>query len=203
MRSRSSRAKPRVSGGGIDEGDSLSGRTVPASRRRRRVGQPSTKNGAADLRCAIQSISALGEVCGATAFMAWCQNTLVWYAANSDNPELLARFGDKFASGKILGGTGLSNPMKSFFGIEKLKLKGPQGRWRLHRAAARCPGCPTSVPIISSERFSSVEDAPGGIVMFLADCSDPAISLQPCKPFLAMDGTGTYRRPVPRRVRVR
>ena len=38
-------------------------------------------NGAADLRCAIQSIAALGEVCGATAFMAWCQNTLVWYAA--------------------------------------------------------------------------------------------------------------------------
>jgi alkylation response protein AidB-like acyl-CoA dehydrogenase len=29
-------------------------------------------------------------------------------------------------------------------------------------------------------------------VMFLADCSDPAVTLQPCKPFLAMDGTGTY-----------
>ena len=28
--------------------------------------------------------------------------------------------------------------------------------------------------------------------MFLADCSNPAITLQPCKPFLAMDGTGTY-----------
>jgi alkylation response protein AidB-like acyl-CoA dehydrogenase len=28
--------------------------------------------------------------------------------------------------------------------------------------------------------------------MFLADCSDPAITLQPCKAFLAMDGTGTY-----------
>jgi hypothetical protein len=36
------------------------------------------------------------------------------------------------------------------------------------------------------------EDQPGEIVMFLADCSDPAISLQPCKPFLAMDGSGTY-----------
>jgi alkylation response protein AidB-like acyl-CoA dehydrogenase len=81
-------------------------------------------NGAADLRCAIQSIAALGEVCGATAFMAWCQNTLVWYAANSDNPKLLEKYADKFATGKILGGTGLSNPMKSFFGIEKLKLKG-------------------------------------------------------------------------------
>src|ERR1700730_10960881 len=41
------------------------------------------KNGAADLRCAIQSMAAIGEVCGATAFMAWCQNTLVWYATNS------------------------------------------------------------------------------------------------------------------------
>src|SRR3979490_1575799 len=75
-------------------------------------------NGAADLRCAIQSISALGEVCGATAFMAWCQNTLVWYAANSDNPALVGRFADDVSTGRILGGTGLSNPMKSLFGIE-------------------------------------------------------------------------------------
>jgi alkylation response protein AidB-like acyl-CoA dehydrogenase len=37
-----------------------------------------------------------------------------------------------------------------------------------------------------------IEDQPGEIVMFLADCSDPAVALQPCKPFLAMDGTGTY-----------
>src|SRR6202035_6120358 len=81
-------------------------------------------HGAADLRCAIQSIAALGEVCGATAFMAWCQNTLVWYASNSGNPALAADFADGVATGKILGGTGLSNPMKSFFGIEKLKLKG-------------------------------------------------------------------------------
>ncbi|TMK49179.1 MAG: acyl-CoA dehydrogenase, partial [Alphaproteobacteria bacterium] len=87
-------------------------------------GSHQPRNGAADLRCAIQSISALGEVCGATAFMAWCQNTLVWYAANSDNAGLIAKFADQFATGQILGGTGLSNPMKSFFGIEKLKLKG-------------------------------------------------------------------------------
>src|ERR1700689_291389 len=82
------------------------------------------RNGAADLRCAIQSIAALGEVCGATAFMAWCQNTLVWYAANSDNTALSAGFTDGVATGRVLGGTGLSNPMKTFFGIEKFKLKG-------------------------------------------------------------------------------
>jgi alkylation response protein AidB-like acyl-CoA dehydrogenase len=149
------------------------------------------KNGAADLRCAIQSIAALGEVCGATAFMAWCQNTLVWYAANSTNPKLIAKFGDRFATGQILGGTGLSNPMKSFFGIEKLKLKGRKvdGGYVIKGA----------LPWVSNlgpgHFFGTIferDDRPGGLVMFLADCSDPAITLQPCKPFLAMDGTGTY-----------
>jgi alkylation response protein AidB-like acyl-CoA dehydrogenase len=149
------------------------------------------QNGAADLRCAIQSTSALAEVCGATAFMAWCQNTLVWYASNSGNPKLVAKFADKFATGQTLGGTGLSNPMKSFFGIEKLKLKGRKvdGGYVVKGA----------LPWVSNlgpgHFFGTIferEDGPGGIVMFLADCSDPAITLQPCKPFLAMDGTGTY-----------
>ena len=80
-------------------------------------------NGAADLGGAIASMAAIGEVCGATAFMAWCQNTLAWYAFNSPNPAL-AGFADDVAAGRVLGGTGLSNPMKSFFGIEKLKLRG-------------------------------------------------------------------------------
>jgi alkylation response protein AidB-like acyl-CoA dehydrogenase len=149
------------------------------------------EGGRADLCCAIQSIAAIGEVCGATAFMAWCQSTLVWYAANSDNPKLAARFGDDFATGKTLGGTGLSNPMKSFFGIETLKLRGHkvEGGYVVRGA----------LPWVSNlgpdHYFGTIferEDQPGEIVMFLADCSDPAISLQPCKPFLAMDGTGTY-----------
>src|SRR5213075_2409384 len=161
-------------------------------------GSHQPENGAADLRCAIQSIAALGEVCGATAFMAWCQNTLVWYASNSDNPKLAAKFAGKFASGEILGGTGLSNPMKSFFGIEKLKLRG-----RRVEGGYVVRGALPWVSNLGADHFFGTiferEDGPGGtakggpdIVMFLADCSNPAITLQPCKPFLAMDGTGTY-----------
>ena len=148
-------------------------------------------NGAADLRCAIQSISALGEVCGATAFMAWCQNTLVWYAANSSNPALVAKFADDFSTGKILGGTGLSNPMKSLFGIEKLKLKGRRvdGGYIVRGAL---PWVSNLGPGHFFGTIFEIEQQPGEIVMFLADCSNPAVTLQPCKPFLAMDGTGTY-----------
>jgi alkylation response protein AidB-like acyl-CoA dehydrogenase len=148
------------------------------------------ENGAADLGCAIQSIAALGEVCGATAFMAWCQNTLVWYAANSANPAL-AGFADDVATGKKLGGTGLSNPMKTFFGIEKLKLKGRKvdGGYLVRGAL---PWVSNLGPDHCFGTIFEVEDRAGEIVMFLADCSDPLITLQPCKPFLAMDGTGTY-----------
>jgi len=147
--------------------------------------------GPADLRCAIEAMMAIGEVCGATAFMAWCQNTLVWYAGNSCNLKLAARFGDGFASGRILGGTGLSNPMKSFFGIEKLKLKGRkvEGGYVVRGAL------PWVSNLGPNHFFGTIferEDAPGEPVMFLADCADPAITLTPCKPFLAMDGTGTY-----------
>lgn len=153
--------------------------------------------GPADLRCAIQAMAAIGEVCGATAFMAWCQNTLVWYAANSTNMKLARRFGDAFSTGRVLGGTGLSNPMKSFFGIEKLKLKGRkvEGGYIVRGAL---PWVSNLGPdhyfgtIFQCEDDQGIASGEPGTVMFLADCSDPAITLTPCKPFLAMDGTGTY-----------
>jgi hypothetical protein len=148
-------------------------------------------DGAADLRCAIQSIAALGEVCGATAFMAWCQNTLAWYAGNSSNAALAAGFADGVSTGRILGGTGLSNPMKTLFGIEKLKLKGRrvEGGYVVRGAL---PWVSNLGPDHFFGTIFELEDRPGEIVMFLADCSDGAITLQPCKAFLAMDGTGTY-----------
>ncbi|WP_441351263.1 MULTISPECIES: acyl-CoA dehydrogenase family protein [unclassified Tardiphaga] len=144
----------------------------------------------ADLRDTIGGISAIAEICGATAFMAWCQDTLVWYILNSDNAALKAKFLDRAESGQLLGGTGLSNPMKSFFGIEKLKLKGRRvdGGYIVRGA----------LPWVSNlgpdHLFGTIFELEDGSdkVMFLVDCADPAVTLTPCQPFLAMDGTGTY-----------
>src|SRR6202040_441105 len=111
-------------------------------------------------------------------------------AFNSDNPAL-ARFTDDVAAGKNLGGPGVSNTMKSFFGIEKLKLRGRkvEGGYVVRGAL---PWVSNLGPDHFFGTIFEVEDRPGEIVMFLADCSDPSVTLQPCKPFLAMDGTGTY-----------
>ena len=142
-----------------------------------------------DLNPAIDAMSEVSLVCGSSGFMTWCQDALVWYIANSDNGALKDKLLAKVADGAMLGGTGLSNPMKSFFGIEKLKLKGKrvEGGYVVNGA----------LPWVSNlgpdHIFGTIFETPDGEkVMFIGDCADDAIELLPCDPFLAMDGTGTY-----------
>lgn len=77
----------------------------------------------ADLSQTISYMARAGEHCISTSFCMWCQNALAWYIFASDNAWLKEEIGAKVATGEILGGTGLSNPMKTFFGIETMKLR--------------------------------------------------------------------------------
>jgi hypothetical protein len=148
-------------------------------------------DGVADLRPAIAAMAAIGECCGATSFMAWCQNTLAWYVGNTDNAALKARLLDRVASGAMLGGTGLSNPMKSFFGIETLKLKGRKVEGG-YVVRGTLPWVSNLGAVHMFGTIFELEDQPGQTVMFIADCASEGIAIQPCPPFLAMDGTGTF-----------
>ena len=86
------------------------------------AGGPSTASGAG-VGAAIDAMSAVGEVCLSTSFCMWCQDALAWYIASSDNDGLKRRLLPDVATGAVLGGTGLSNPMKRFCDIEPLRLK--------------------------------------------------------------------------------
>lgn len=137
----------------------------------------------------IESMSVISETCLSTGFMDWCQNTLVWYILNSENEALKAKLLGPASEGRVLGGTGLSNPMKTIFGIEQMRLKGTkvEGGYRIKGV----------LPWVSNlgpdHLFGAVFDTDdGGRVMCLVDCADPAVTLKPCEPFLALDGTGTY-----------
>lgn len=150
-----------------------------------------------DLGPAIEAMATISETCLSTGFMAWCQDTLAWYILNSPNEALKARYLEPVASGRQLGGTGLSNPMKSFFGIETLKLKGRRVeggyivRGALPWVSNLGPGHLFGT-IFAVEDAASPATQPGRAVMALIDCADPAVMLKACEPFLAMDGTGTY-----------
>jgi alkylation response protein AidB-like acyl-CoA dehydrogenase len=77
-----------------------------------------------DLAAAIRAMASAGEECLSTAFCIWCQSTFAWCAENTENAALRSRYAGAAASAIQLGGTGLSNPMKSLFEIETFKLKG-------------------------------------------------------------------------------
>jgi alkylation response protein AidB-like acyl-CoA dehydrogenase len=77
-----------------------------------------------NLSNAILTMAAASEVCLSTGFCVWCQDTLGWYIASSDNDFLKSEVLPKVAKGQALGGTGMSNPMKAMGEIEPMRLKG-------------------------------------------------------------------------------
>lgn len=71
---------------------------------------------------ALRAIETVSETCMSTGFMAWCHNACAWYLQNSENDVLRHQILPQVAQGKVLAGTGLSNPMKHFAGIEKIAI---------------------------------------------------------------------------------
>ncbi len=147
--------------------------------------------GVADLALAVDAMAAVGRSCMATAFCTWCQDASGWYLENSDNAALRERLQGGIAKGAVLGGTGLSNPMKAFSGIEGLKLKGQ-----------RVPGgylVSGILPWVSNlgpgHWFGTVfEDAadPAHRVMAMIQCGQPGVEIRQNARFIALEGTGTY-----------
>jgi len=137
----------------------------------------------------IESMATISETCLSTGFMHWCQSTLVWYILNSENEALKAKLLKDCAAGKRLGGTGLSNPMKTIFGIEQMKLKGERVEGG-YKVKGLLPWVSNLGP---DHLFGGMFETPDGKrIMAVIDCADPAVTLKACEPFLAMDGTGTY-----------
>ena len=145
---------------------------------------------------AIRAMTEAGRVCGSTAFMMWCHDVCGLYMEQSGNPALIGRRLDDHARGVTMGGTGMSNPMKTFAGIEAMLLKARRvaGGWRVsgtlpwvsHIAKDHCLGAVAAVVDAHGDSDGSHE------VMFLLDCAAPGVELRHCPTFSAMEGTSTW-----------
>jgi alkylation response protein AidB-like acyl-CoA dehydrogenase len=148
-------------------------------------------DGGNDLVTAIRAMAAAGEHCLSTSFCIWCQDALAWYIYASDNDDLKTKLGKRVATGDALGGTALSNPMKTFFGIEQIRLK-----------AKRVPGgyaVRGALPFVSNlgpdHYFGSVfevEGEPKHYVMAVVPCASEGLTLYGNTKFVALDGTRTF-----------
>ncbi len=143
-----------------------------------------------DFALAIRTMSEVSRVCGATGFMVWCQQVCGLYLQQSGNPALMGEVLDAHASGRRLGGTGMSNPMKAYAGIEPLLLKArpvPGG----YRVNGSLPWVSNLGPDHYSGTLAALEGQDSEL-MFLLRCDAPGVELRDCPSFSAMEGTNTW-----------
>jgi alkylation response protein AidB-like acyl-CoA dehydrogenase len=147
-----------------------------------------------DYALAIRAMAEVSAVCGATGFMVWCQQVCGLYLQQSGNPALTGAVLAQHASGARLGGTGMSNPMKAYAGIEPLLLKAtpvPGG----YRVNGTLPWISNLGPDHYSGTLAAVDVAAGAApreIMFLLRCDAPGAELRNCPSFSAMEGTNTW-----------
>ena len=142
-----------------------------------------------DLAATVAAIAAASEHCLSTSFCMWCQSALAWYVWCSDNAALKSRLGAEMASGAVLGGTGLSNPMKTFFGIETMRLKGR----RVEGGYVVKGALPWVSNLGPDHWFGAVfEREDGRPVMAVVSCAGEGVKLVDGGTFMALDGTRTY-----------
>jgi alkylation response protein AidB-like acyl-CoA dehydrogenase len=137
----------------------------------------------------IEGMSEVSRVCGATGFMVWCQSALVWYLENTPNAGLRERMQRRVIEGAELGGTGLSNLMKSVAEIEELKLR-----------ARRVDGgyvvngvLPWVSNLGDGHWFAAgcqMDD--GARLLPLFRCGEGGVLIKTGGHFVALEGTGTF-----------
>lgn len=150
-------------------------------------------NGKVDLGDAILAMARASEECLSTGFCVWCQDTLGWYIASSDNDFLKATVLPKVARGEALGGTGMSNPMKAMGEIEPMRLKGErvEGGYRVRGML------PWVSNLVDDGYFGTMfhvdvpgEDSPKRVMAIIHAAWD-GIRLRLDHDFVAMGGTAT------------
>lgn len=148
-----------------------------------------------DLGLSIQLIREISRVCGSTGFVAWCQAACGLYLEESGNQALQGELLHRHIRGEGLGGTGLSNPIKAYAGIEKLLLRAiPEADG--YRLRGSLPWVSHLQPDGYCGVIAAVEDADGRSagreIMVLMPGAAPGVELLPCPAFSGMEGTSTF-----------
>lgn len=137
----------------------------------------------------IEVMEETAKVCLSSAFLIWCQTACLRYLQLSDNDKVKNELLAHLACGRLLGGTGLSNTLKSNADIERSLLK-----------AHRVPGgyvINGNLPWVSNlgKGHYFVTGCPlendGRLVFFVVDCNQQGFRLVDGTHFTALEGTGT------------
>lgn len=142
---------------------------------------------------ALAAMATASSACGSTGFLMWCHDVCGLYLEQSGNPALTGAFLDAHATGRSFGGTALSNPMKTFAGIETMLFRAtavPGG----YRVNGQLPWVSHIAPGQYCGAIATVTRDDGSVsheIMFVLRAGGEA-ELRRCPEFSGMEGTSTW-----------
>ncbi|MEL6940190.1 MAG: acyl-CoA dehydrogenase family protein [Cyanobacteria bacterium J06598_1] len=152
------------------------------------------------LKYAVQSIEEVSKDCLSTGFITWCQVACTWYLENTENAALREKLLPEVASGRVLAGTGLSNPMKHFADIEKIALSATRVDggyvvngmlpWVSNLGAGHYFGI--AAKMTDSTGADTDDHTSDSYMMAMVSDELEGMSLRCNAHFIALEGTGTY-----------
>jgi len=129
------------------------------------------------------------KTCMTTAFCLWCHLAALTYIRNTGNEQLKVDVLENLENGTILGGTGLSNPMKYYAGLEKLHLKAERTTGG-YLISGVLPAVSNLGDNHSFGLIAGLSDTER--VMCFVSCSMDGISMKERKDYLGLNGSATY-----------
>lgn len=147
-------------------------------------------SGPAGIAAAIDAMAEVGASCMSTAFCMWCQDALAWYLDRADNPAPRDKYLQAIATGRTLGGTGLSNPVKALAGFEPFALKGKRVAGG-YRVSGRLPFVSNIEDGHLLASIFTIEDATGRHAMAVFRAGAEGVTLAHNAHFIALEGTAT------------
>lgn len=141
-----------------------------------------------DLARQIEVTTEVGRLCGATAFLVWCQSTCAWYLRQAPNEAVRERYLAPIARSELLAGTGMSNPVKHLAGIENINLLARRDG-DSYVVNGTLPWVSNVGPGHIAMVAAAVEN--DGYAMLATPCGAEGIALLPCPKFSGLEGTRT------------
>lgn len=137
----------------------------------------------------LRVIHAVGRYCGSTAFTAWCQSSSAWYLKLSPQAAPRETYLSDILNGRVQAGSGMSNFLKHYAGIEKIRLQ----------AKPTTNGYEVSgvLPWVSNLNkdhllFTAAAIEEGRYIMFVTPINASGVELHACPTFSGMEGTNTW-----------
>ncbi len=151
---------------------------------------PELGGGGRGLKATLQGMELVAQECLSTGFCVWCQWVCGWYIQNGDSDFLKTQILPSVLSGQRLAGTGLSNPMKHFAGIEPIRLIAQReaGGFRISGALPWISNVGEDHFFAAVARIEETED----YLMAVFPGDLPGLRLGDGGKFIALEGSGTY-----------